>query len=62
MVAQCTPHVGIVVAKLAIVIPTPALEIVGTEDGAGVIKSERDLFGREVITEVDSGQIITHFA
>jgi hypothetical protein len=43
-------------------IQTPALEIVGIEDSAGEIISERDLFGREVITEVDSGQIITHFA
>ena len=40
---------------------TPALEIIGIEDSAGVVKPERDLFGREVITEVDSGQIIAHF-
>jgi len=62
MVAQCTPITGEAVTKLTIVIKTPTLEIIGTEDSAGVVKTERDLFGREVITEVDSGQIIAHFA
>ena len=62
MLTQFAPHVGIVVAQLTRAIHTPALEIVGTEDGAGEIISERDLFGREIITEVDSGEIITHFA
>ena len=61
MVAQCTPINSVVIAQLAIAIKAPTLEIVGTEDGAGVIKPERDLFGRDVITEVDSGQIIAHF-
>ena len=62
MVAQRTPITGEAVTKLAIVIKAPTLEIIGTEDGAGEIISERDLFGREVITKVDSGEIIAHFA
>ena len=62
MVAQCTPITGEAVTKLAIVIKAPTLEIIGIEDGAGVIKPECDLFGRNVITEVDSGEIIAHLA
>ena len=62
MVTQCTPIIGEAVTKLARCVTSPALEIIGTENGAGVIKPERNLLGRDVITEVDGGEIIAHFA
>ena len=55
------PVNSIVVAKLAKLVTTPTLEIIGIGDGTGETTSECNLFGRDVITEVDGGEIIAHF-